>query len=430
MRETCNIFFYDGYVSLAPTIFNMSKVLAKSGYSVNIFATQTSSNIPQPKQIVNGVNVVYFTKNEFYHFLSHLFSQPTLTKLISSVKILDIITFSYQGFTYSISNNPKTKKPRNNTDINIGVDEHGLVAALLFSYIFKQKFIFLSLELEQPRKNFGYIANFLRKIITLAYKSADGVIIQDEDRFKTLCDYYQYQHPKVLYLPNSTLQDSCPDANIGNFFREKFNLSEEQFPYIILSAGMIDDNVCSKALAHAFASIDNGCALIFHGAYSQGIEDAYTQSLRQVNSKNLFLSLKPVPYEQVDKIYASSTIGLAFYADFHDNFAKIAKASGKLAFYLKHGKPVLVSNLPSLSRLVEKYQFGIVINNPSDSEEIKRAIHKILNSYSTFSNNAKYCFAAEFDFEKHMEPVLSYIEYLQAKQLLDISNRKQSKKVE
>ena len=87
----------------------------------------------------------------------------------------------------------------------------------------------------------------------------------------------------------------------------------------------------------------------------------------------------------------------------------IAKASGKLGFFLKHAKPVLASNFPSLSQLVEKYQFGIVINDPSDAQEIKVAIEKILGSYDMYSNNSKSCFEAEFDFEKKFAPILSYM---------------------
>jgi glycosyltransferase involved in cell wall biosynthesis len=87
-------------------------------------------------------------------------------------------------------------------------------------------------------------------------------------------------------------------------------------------------------------------------------------------------------------------------------------ASGKLTFYLKHGKPVLVSNFLSLSQLVEKYKFGIVINEPSDPQEIKTAIDKIISSYSMYSNNARLCFEQELDFGKKMESILSFIDSL------------------
>lgn len=402
MQRECSIFFYQDYVSFAPTILNLSKLLDKYGYKVNIFATE-NKNILQPQEIVGSkVKFIYFPRATSYLFFQKL-------GLSIAGKILEISTFSFQCFAEVFKSNAQLKKTQSN--INIGVDLHGSIVALLCFYFFKQKFVFLSLELEEPAKSKFVSKLFIKKVINLAYRNSDFVIVQDEDRFKTLGEYYQYQHPKVFYLPNSTLND-CPDTSTRNFFRKKFDLDKEKFPYIILHAGMIGDHVCSKSLAHAFASINNGCALIFHGVDSKRLEDPYIQSLQQVNSKNLFLSLNPVPFDQVNKIYASSTIGLAFYADKGNNFTKIAMASGKLTFYLKHGKPVLVSNFPSLYQLVEKYKIGFVINDPSDAQEINLAIDKILGSYDTYSNNAKLCFQAEFDFETKVKPILSVMNAL------------------
>jgi hypothetical protein len=239
-------------------------------------------------------------------------------------------------------------------------------------------------------------------------------LIQDEDRFKSFCQYYQYQHDRVFYLPNSPIaednfsQHTKPEQN---FFREKFNLDRDQFPCLLVQAGMICNAVYSKELAEAFTKIDNNCALIFHDR-GQRKEDPYIKSLREINSKNLFLSLEPVPFDRVDEIFSSATIGLAFYADLGNNFAQISMASGKLPQYLKHGKPILVNALPSLSKLVEQYQIGIAIKDPTDSEEIKLGIQAILNNYDRYSNNARFCFEEEFDFGKKIEPVLTYIEQL------------------
>lgn len=406
MYRTCYIFFYEGYISLSPTIFNFSKLLDINGYLVTIFATQ-NNEIPQPEKIGSRVRIVYFPKI----FSLYLFLQRPILK--SLIRTSEMLVFSLQIFSCLLPIERQTEKLKSN--INVGVDLHGLSVALLCYYFFRQKFIFLSLELEQPENLFRYVFKPFSKIAKLAYRKSECIIVQDEDRFKTLCEYYQYQHPKVFYLPNSPINDLSPDVNTKNFFREKFNLSQEKFPYIVLQAGMISDNVCAKSLAHSFASIDNGCALILHGVDAEGLreEHPYIRSLRQVNSKNLFLSLNPLPFEEVDKIYTSSTIGLALYANLGDNFIKIAKASGKLGFFLKHAKPVLVSNFPSLSQLVEKYQFGIVINDPSDAQEIKVAIEKILGSYDMYSNNSKSCFEAEFDFEKKFAPVLSYMNSFQ-----------------
>lgn len=397
MDKECSIFFYEGYVGIAPTIINVSKLLEKQGYFVTIYGTK--NNYPEPGELGKKIRIIYFLKGtKLYKILKD-------KGLENIVPLLEINLYILLCFFRLLQN----KKQRN---INIGVDIYGAIAALTFFYLFRQKFLFLSLELHEPEK-FQGISAIIGLLAKLACRKSEGVIIQDEDRFKTFGKYYQYQHPRVFYLPNSTLALDNQDLNLSheNYFREKFALSQEQFPHIILQAGMISDAVFSKSLAQAFTAIDNGCALIFHDRQPRK-EDPYIQSLRQINHKNLFLSLDPLPYDQIDRIYTSPTIGVAFYADLGNNFAQIAMASGKLPQYLKHGKPVLVSNLPSLSKLVEQYEFGVVIKDPTDNQEIALAIEQILCRYSTYSNNAKFCFESEFDGAKNMAPILSFMEHL------------------
>ena len=403
-KQTCYIFFYDGYVGIAPTILSLSKTLDKENFLITIFATQNDT--PQPEKLGKKVEIIYFKKKfDILEFLNRF------SGLTSLIKFLEAIIFSIQCLTKIFQDNYLTETSKNH--INIGIDFHGALTALACKFLLKQKYLFLSLELAEPRKQ--SFTKLLVKITNLVYKKAECVVIQDRDRFDTLGEYYQYKHPKVFYLPNSPLNNSSLEERSRNFFRDKFNLSKEEFPYLILQAGMIKEYTCAKALAQSFVSIDNGSALIFHAAVAGMTEEtSYIKSLRQMNVKNLFLSLNPVSYEEVDSIYASSTIGLAFYNYQVDNFTKIAMASGKLAFYLKHGKPVLVSNLESLSQLIDKYQCGLVINNPSDSEEIKLALAQIIEAYDKYSKNARTCFEAEFSFEKNMEPILSFVESLQA----------------
>lgn len=396
MSKQCAIFFYEGYVGVAPTIINLSKVMQSQGYVVTIYATE--NDYAQPGKIGKNVEIIYFRKDfKLVRFLNR-------TRLKPLVPLVKLSIFLFQVLTHQLRNQPLQNLKNN---INIGVDIYGNVTAMLCLSFLRQKFLFLSLELWKP-------VGILSKMANLAYRKAMGVITQSEDRFQNLSGYYGYQHPQPFYLPNSSFaaEDEILAKNAGNYFREKFNLNTQAFPYLILQAGMINDAVLAKTLAEAFNHIDEGYALIFHERKARKEEESYIQSLRKLNSKNLFLSLQPLPYEQVDRIYTAATIGLAFYANLGNDYTSISMASGKLAEYLKHGKPVLVSNLPSLCKLVDKYQFGIVIDNPSDSEEIKTAIQQILSDFDTYSKNAKACFATEFDFGKKMEPMLLFMKDL------------------
>jgi glycosyltransferase involved in cell wall biosynthesis len=403
MNKSCFIFFYEGYVGVSPTVANTTKILAQNGYLVNIYGTK--NKYPAPGDLGDEVKIFYFKKGaNKLQFLKKI----GLKKWIPAFQgIIYILTCLIQIFR------TERAEVREN-HINIGVDVYGSIAALLSFYLFKQKFLFLSLEFRDEFTNPEGLNKIIYSLAKLACRKSEGVMIQDEDRFEILCNNYEYRHPQVFYLPNSPVgaKDDSSEVSTGNYFREKFNLNPEQFPYIIVQAGMIDDTVLAKPLAQAFASIDNGCALIFHDRFPKPPEDPYINSLKKMNSKNLFISTDPVPYDQVDKIFSSSTIGLAFYSGYNEDFSQIAMASGKLAHSFKLGRPVLVNDLPSLRRLIEKYRCGVVIKNPSDSKEIELGIDQILGDYETYCQNAKLCFEGEFDFAKKVKPILLFMEQI------------------
>ncbi|KAB8317529.1 glycosyltransferase family 4 protein [Tolypothrix campylonemoides VB511288] len=400
MNKSCSIFFYEGYVDVAPTIINLAKSLSNCGYFVTIYAKENECSKPQ--EMGKQIEIVYFKHAYQFSLLSILIKTLNQIRLSSLVTVIETILFLYQCLFHILFN---SKKLENN--ISVGIDTYGSITAFIKSLLTKQKFIYLSLELTEP-KHFRRFSKVIKVLERLAYRNSEGIIVQDRDRFDTLCSYNNYQHPKVFYLPNAaSTSDSVIQLKTSeNYFRKMFNLSIEDFPNIVIQAGMISDLMLSQLLAQAFAPIKR-CALIFHERIKREIDDPYIRRLQEINSTNLFFSLSPLPYEQIDKIYASATIGLAFYTDIDNNFSQIAMASGKLSHYLKHGKPVLVNNLESLSRLVEKYQIGVVIQEPSNSLEMELAIQKIMDNYEFYSKNAKICFEEEFDFAKKVQPVLS-----------------------
>lgn len=414
MNRSCSIFFYEGYVGVAPTIINLVKALDESGYSVTIYATE--NHFPKITNIGSKTRIVYFKKISslpFVQILIRIFNKYELITLLSILNVIELILFICNYFIDVLLNNPKEALKN---DISIGVDTNGSILALLKSYFFKNEFFYLSLELNQA-SNFKRLTKILPVVERLAYKKAKCVIIQDEDRFKTIGEYNHYQHPQVFYLPNSDAAANSFAKNLPstNYFREKFNLSEHEFPCLILMAGVINDVVLAKDLAQSFASISKEYSLIFHERELRTLDDPYIKILKQINSKNLFFSLEPLPYEQIEKVYSSVDIGLAFYKDIDNNLSQISKASGKLSQYLKYGKPVLVNNLKSLSELVEAYKIGVVIKDPLNSLEIEEALQKILHNYTFYSENAQLCFAEEFDFAKKIKPILSFmsdLEYL------------------
>ncbi|MBF2067317.1 MAG: hypothetical protein IGS39_23305 [Calothrix sp. C42_A2020_038] len=402
MNKSCSIFFYEGWLGVAPTVINLAKILANIGYSVIIYAGKHSDLI-HPSSLDENITVVYFDKPKFVDCIKH---QLWKIKLSSLHNLVDFITFAIQILLWNF----KQKNESLKREVSIGIDTNGSILAWIESFIFKSCLVYLSLELtiENQFRKFDKIRQLLER---LSFRNSSCLLIQDEDRCDFLCTQLKYKHHQVFYLPNTVDYDaSIADQKcINNYFREVFQLDEEKYPYLVTQAGMLCDSVFAKELATAFKNIRNGFALIYHERRKRDLEEPYIKLLKEINSKNLFLSLNPLPYEQIHQVFDATTIGLALYREIDENYAKIAKASGKLSAYLQHGKPVIMSNLESLVKLNDKYKFGKVIQDISCSAEIESALQDIINNYELYSKNAKYCFEQEFMFSTKVEPFLNFI---------------------
>jgi glycosyltransferase involved in cell wall biosynthesis len=142
---------------------------------------------------------------------------------------------------------------------------------------------------------------------------------------------------------------------------------------------------------------------VFHERLEIPEDRGYHEKVKEAGNGNVLLSLKPVPYDELDKVFASADIGLAIYnKSYGENFSTIGSASGKLFQYIKHGVPVIVSNLPGLADLVEEYEMGIAVGSPS---EIPRAIEKILEDRPRFSRNARKAFEENLNMDIHLDRV-------------------------
>jgi len=399
------IFFFEGWAGISPTVHNLLRALDRAGYAAHVLATRNPH--PEPDDLGPNIKMDYVRR-------------PGRTRGDGPVRrtlpfrldfLIPVVDLAWYGLAYLWRLLSKDY-PGWRRGPGIGIDTRGSIVALLRRRLTGAKFVYLSLELEEA-KEFRRAAGVIRHLERLAYREAEWVIIQDKERFATLSSYLAYDHPQVIYLPNSP-SGSADSATTPNerFLRQRLAISEEEFPLIALHAGMIDPLVMSMELARTFASVDRGCALVLHEHQRRQPGDPYVEGLRKANGRNLFLSLEPVPPSQLDDLFVSASIGLAFYRDESPNFSDIAMASGKIGFYLKHGKPILVNALPSLERFVSTHEVGVVIRDPNDPSEMEAAIDTIMGDYERFSGNARRCFERELDFDRFVGPVLDVLDRL------------------
>src|SRR6202022_4721372 len=107
--------------------------------------------------------------------------------------------------------------------------------------------------------------------------------------------------------------------------------------------------------------------LVIHTRY-EAETSAYVDDLRKrADPRRVWFSLKPVPRQEYDPLIDGADIGLAFYVPSGDssftqsNVQTIGLSSGKLAYYLRAGLPVIVNRAASIADVVEASGCGIAV---------------------------------------------------------------------
>ena len=393
------LYFKDGYLGVCPTVLGFAKEMSSAGHEVHIRALKddhaSAGDLPP------SCRVITLLRLRGRRFLGG-------TKLDTLGPVLEVAWYSLQNLWQDLR---LTKAQRAMRRINIGVDPPGAISAWLHFLICRRQFLYLSLELSSPQ-SYQRFAKAIPWLENKALQRAIAIIIQDQDRLRSLSQYHLALPARRFFLPNSPgLSASSPSVSPSeNYLRKRLKIDPQKFPYIALHAGMIDDKVYSQELAQGFAAACCNFALVLHERRKRELTDPYLQHLRTLNSTNLFLSLNPVPFDQAEKVFSSATVGLAFYRPIDDNHAQMGLASGKLAFYLRHGIPVLMNSLASLVALNEKYNFGVSIQDLTRSEDFRVALDTIMAQYSVFSQNARRCFREEFNFSAKCSLIRSFLE--------------------
>ncbi len=97
-----------------------------------------------------------------------------------------------------------------------------------------------------------------------------------------------------------------------------------------------------------------------------------------------------------------------FYrTDLGPNWSLLATASGKFAFYLQSGLPVVCLDMPGFREVVEMYGCGICVK---DFSQVTEALEKIFTNYEFYRANALRCYRERYEFSKYFEQVIAAIE--------------------
>jgi glycosyltransferase involved in cell wall biosynthesis len=286
------------------------------------------------------------------------------------------------------------------------VDATGLYA-FKKSGIRAGKLVNLSFEiLEINSDNCGESLKKIKYVETrMLQNEVKHVIIQDKYR-KQFLERTIGKELHCLYLPNSIRKDGQILAK-GKYFHELFGLDDNV--RIILSAGMIGESVSSLDIAKAIGEWETSLPVkvVFHERLPIDKTSTYLDKILSEGKGRVLLSLNPLSFDHLYKIFSSVDLGLAIYnKELGDNFGIIGSASGKLFQYIKHGLPVIASDLPGLNSLIKDHDMGVVVESPND---IPLAIEKVMADYPYYSANARKAFVEELNMDLFLEGVYKEI---------------------
>jgi hypothetical protein len=396
--ERVRIFFPDDWLGVSPTVLQLTEALSARNMVPHIHVPGLGSHFPQP--LLPPACVLHMSDTTHY-MAEGLGEQSSLEQLEAYREHYD---YSIRAFAESADAVRST--------FNIGVDGRGALAARFRKIAYGEPYVLLSLELptEEPTTPLAKLAFHAERE---ALRDASALIIQDDARARAFFQYYGSSCSPVFLLPNSPPDTAAPlrASDESNFFRRKFNLAKDRFPFIAAQVGMASYDVFAKQVAAASRGIA-GFAFVFHERSRRDAGDPEISQMRMSNEDSLFFSLDPVPYDQLAQVYSSVDIGIVYYRPYHQNNAQIAFASGKLAFLLRHGIPVVMNDIPSLAQLNRDYDIGCLVQDPGSSDQLAAALNTIAQSYEHYSRNARRCFLEVFEFRNRARPLLEFLEHL------------------
>jgi glycosyltransferase involved in cell wall biosynthesis len=409
------IFFWEGYLSVAPSLINAIRLLVTEGYHVDVITRRATFEEHAPMlTFPTGVRILTEGFCSELHSGTGFSSFKDESGRVQLRKYMPKLVrvwlrrayeriepwWEHAHFALFSLRSVKGEKYK----CFIGVDMHGLGAAFFAGLLKKVPIIYWSLEIRFLSEFQDCLTRLVKRLERMCHRQAAFTIIQDLERAASLIRENKIRNPKTVIVPNGPL--GWPQSETSDFFQKRFSILPSR--RIILHIGMISPAVLSLEIASEASNWNEDLVLVFHERAKRAQTDPYIKQVQQAGGGKVLLSLEPVSYDALDCVVMSGRIGLVFYQkELGPNFSEIAGASGKLAHYLRCGLPVICLDLPGLVKVVNQYGCGICVSGPG---EIQSAAEAIFRDYEFYRVNALKCYEESYEFGRHFRGVLRKIE--------------------
>jgi hypothetical protein len=243
-------------------------------------------------------------------------------------------------------------------------------------------------------------------------RRAAFVVVQDQERGRLLVEDNDLAWDRVALVPNAPPGPARRQPS--RYWHARFSdLPAEA--RVVVHSGSLGDWTGIDSIVQSAVDWPEPWVLVVHTRY-EAESSAYVDNLRKrADARRVRFSVKPVPRQDYDALIDGADVGLAFYVPVggssftQSNVQTIGLSSGKLAYYLRAGLPVLVNRAASIAPLVESGGCGIAVE---DATSIGPALDRVARSHAEFSRAACAFFEEHLDFRRAFGDVVRRVDAL------------------
>lgn len=399
-RPRASIFFFDGWISISASVTGAATELYARGYDVEIFFNKPSGEL-LPPQLPAGITLHEFTPwtRRLTHSIVNRLRRNKLeelskTKADDSVRkrsaalraIAKAIVGAIEIPQFALYCRGHAEK----FDLAIAFDMNSLVS-MDFAISRRTPFIYWSLEIWRLADLRDPFSRRMKRHELRRLPEARAVVAQSAVRRAIIEEDLPQPLRNYVEVPNAPAQP-LPEKLRRDFFSSRFPIPADA--WIVLHSGFISTSLMSLEIARTVQDWPPDFILVFHERQHRDRQEPYIQAVQRAGGDRTFMSLDPVPFGDVDNVYAGAHIGLVCYQTAEANEATAWASSGKLAYYLRHGMPIIVV-MPECPPILNEWRCGLWV---ADVSEIGAALARIAEDYDGFSVRARNAYAALFDF--------------------------------
>lgn len=242
-------------------------------------------------------------------------------------------------------------------------------------------------------------------------RQAAFVVVQDPERARLLAEDNGIPLERMVLVPNAPLGPARRQRS--PYWHERLGLDPDQ--RVVLHSGSLGGWTGIREIVDSVPTWPRSWVLVVHTRYDAE-SSAYVEELKgRAAPGRVFFSLTPVPRQEYDRLVDGADLGLAFYVRTDEsaltgqNVATIGLSSGKIAYALRAGLPVIVNRAASLGEVLERAGCGVAVR---DAAGIGAAIARIEADSDTFSRQACLFFERHLDFARGFDGVIQRIDSL------------------